>query len=158
MKKQNNAGFSLVEVLLAMVILAAIVIPVCSGILVSVQVNTRAEDVLQARLAVSSAIETLTAQGITYASEDYGVVEQTDLFPNVKIITQGVLPAADSNESAQGETTPEETMPTHYTVTVQDNRGLVTVTTKIRAAEPIQETEPDTTVETTAPTDEGGAG
>lgn len=64
MKEKNNGGFSLVEVLLAMMILAAIVIPVCSGILLSVRMDTRANDVLQARVAVSSAVETLMAEGI----------------------------------------------------------------------------------------------
>ena len=39
MKEKNNGGFSLVEVLLAMMILAAIVIPVCSGILLSVRMG-----------------------------------------------------------------------------------------------------------------------
>lgn len=139
MKKQNNSGFSLVEVLVAIVVLSAIVIPVCSSILLSVRMNAKADDMLQARVAVSSAVETLMAQGVTHPHDQYDVVEGTDLFPDVKIST-----------SAEG------TEPAYYTVTVTDTNQLVTVTTKIRAVEPVEETTPDGTTETTAPDDQGG--
>jgi prepilin-type N-terminal cleavage/methylation domain-containing protein len=139
-KGKNNEGFSLVEVLLAMVILAVIVIPVCSSVVLSVRVNTKANDVLQNRVAVSSAVETLMAQGVTHPHDQYDVVEGTDLFPDVKIST-----------SAEG------TEPAYYTVTVTDTNQLITVTTKIRAVEPVEETTPDGTTETTAPDDQGGS-
>ena len=139
MKRNNYGGFSLVEVLLAMVILTAIVIPVCSSIVLSVRLNTRADDILQARVDVSSAVETLMSQGITHAHSKYDIVEGKDLFPEVTIST---------------EADPNETEPAYYTVTVTDTNQLVTVTTKIRAVEPPEETVP---VESTAPTEQGGA-
>ena len=135
LKKQSNGGFSLVEVLVAIMVLSAIVIPVCSSILLSVRVNTKANDILQNRVAVSSAVETLMAQGITHPSDRYDIVivdgSEQDLFPGVTVET-----VAEQNE-------PE---PAYYIVTVKDSDGLVTVTTKIRAA----------STETTAPTDPGG--
>lgn len=136
MKEKNNGGFSLVEVLLAMMILAAIVIPVCSGILLSVRMNTRANDVLQARVAVSSAVETLMAQGITHESAEYDIVEETDLFPDVSIETKAEPEGADPASC--------------YLVTVKDAKSLVTVTTKIHAAPAPQE-------ENKGPADNGGA-
>ena len=62
--KKNNEGFSLVEVLLAMVLLAAIVIPTCTSLVLSFRMNAKAEALMQAQLAVSSAVETLMAEGI----------------------------------------------------------------------------------------------
>ena len=142
MKEKNNGGFSLVEVLLAMMILAAIVIPVCSGILLSVRMDARANDVLQARVAVSSAVETLMAQGITHASNryDFKIDEETkeekDLFPDVSIETKAE---------------PEDADPaSYYLVTVKDAKSLVTVTTKIHAA-------PAASEENKTPADNGGA-
>ena len=136
MKEKNNGGFSLVEVLLAMMILAAIDIPVCSGILLSVRMDTRANDVLQARVAVSSAVETLMAQGITHESAEYDIVEETDLFPDVSIETKAEPEGADPASC--------------YLVTVKDAKSLVTVTTKIHAAPAPQE-------ENKGPADNGGA-
>ena len=136
MQEKNNGGFSLVEVLLAMMILAAIVIPVCSGILLSVRMDARANDVLQARVAVSSAVETLMAQGITHESAEYDIVEETDLFPDVSIETKAEPEGADPASC--------------YLVTVKDAKSLVTVTTKIHAAPAPQE-------ENKGPADNGGA-
>ena len=136
MKEKNNGGFSLVEVLLAMMILAAIVIPVCSGILLSVRMDTRANDVLQARVAVSSAVETLMAQGITLESAEYDLVEETDLFPDVSIETKAEPEGADPASC--------------YLVTVKHAKSLVKVTTKIHAAPAPQE-------ENKGPADNGGA-
>ena len=136
MKEKNNGGFSLVEVLQAMMILAANVIPVCSGILLSVRMDTRANDVLQARVAVSSAVETLMAQGITHESAEYDIVEETDLFPDVSIETKAEPEGADPASC--------------YLVTVKDAKSLVTVTTKIHAA-------PAASEENKGPADNGGA-
>ena len=115
MKEKNNGGFSLVEVLLAMMILAAIVIPVCSGILLSVRMDARANDVLQARVAVSSAVETLMAQGITHPSKQYDVErneetgENEDLFPDVEIKTALTLGELQQEETGTQETGTQET-------------------------------------------------
>ena len=150
MQEKNNGGFSLVEVLLAMMILAAIVIPVCSGILLSVRMDARANDVLQARVAVSSAVETLMAQGITHASNQYDVErneetgENEDLFPDVEIKTALTLGELQQEETGTQETGTQETgtqetdaeeaeAPAYYFVKVTDSKQLVTVITKIRA-------------------------
>lgn len=60
MKKRTD-GFTLVESLAAILILAAIVIPTCSALLLSHRMNAKAETLLQGQLAVSSAAEYLQA-------------------------------------------------------------------------------------------------
>ena len=121
MKKKNNEGFSLTEVLVAMAILTAIVIPVCSSLVLCSKLDARAEATLRARIAVSSAVERLSAAGITGASGSYDVVQGNDEYPDVKVSTTQGTDAA------------------YYNVVVQDNQGLVTVTTCIRAAAPAED-------------------
>ena len=128
MKHKHDGGFSLIEVVLAMVILALIVVPTCTSLVLSFRVNAKAEAMLQAQLAVSSAVEQLMANGIEDARANTvldqvdpkefdfvltdGTVSETDQYPDVKItITQG----------EKG-----------YQVEVTDNNDLVTVTTFIR--------------------------
>jgi prepilin-type N-terminal cleavage/methylation domain-containing protein len=65
MKNKQDGGFSLIEVVLAMVILALIVVPTCTSLVLSFRVNAKSEAMLQAQLAVSSAVEQLMAKGIT---------------------------------------------------------------------------------------------
>lgn len=65
MKNKHNEGFTLVELLVSMAILAAIVLPTCNSLALGFQLNAKAEQMMQARLAVSSAVETLMATGIT---------------------------------------------------------------------------------------------
>ena len=110
MKGKNNGGFSLVEILVAMAILASVVIPVCSSMVLSVRVNGKAEAMMKARLAVSSAVETLMAEGAE-KEKNY----ESD-FPGVKITV------TDADETY------------YYNVVVEDEAKLVTVTTVIRAA------------------------
>ena len=50
MKNKYNAGFSLIEVLVAIVILAAIVIPTCSSLVLSHRMNAKTEELMQAQL------------------------------------------------------------------------------------------------------------
>ena len=57
MKRKSNGGFSLVEVVVALTILSAMVVPICSTMVLSPRINAKAEAVLQARLAVSSTVE-----------------------------------------------------------------------------------------------------
>ena len=65
MKNKHNGGFSLIEVMLAMVILAAIVVPTCTSLVLSYRMNAKTEELMKAQLAVSSAVETLMANGVT---------------------------------------------------------------------------------------------
>ena len=64
MKSRNNAGFSLVEMLVAIVILGLITIPRTSGMVASMKILAGSEEMMDAQLAVSSAVETLMATGI----------------------------------------------------------------------------------------------
>lgn len=64
MKHKNNGGYSLIEILIAISILGIIVVPTCQNLLLSLRINEGTEDLIQAQLAVSSAVETLMAEGI----------------------------------------------------------------------------------------------
>lgn len=122
MKHKHNAGFSLIEVLVAMAVLGVVVIPVCSSLILSFRINAKSDAMLQAQLAVSSAVETLMAEGIdpdAAGVEDYGKTEETDRFPDAVI------------EAVQQTDDDSNPLP-YYEVTVTDNNGLVTVTTYIR--------------------------
>ena len=127
MKNKQEGGFSLIEVVLAMVILAMIVVPTCTSLVLSFRVNAKADAMLQAQLAVSSAVEQLMAEGIidqkaeeaiAYQEGVYDIIPangdmpETDEFPDVKI-------AVEQSENC-------------YKVVVTDNNDLVTVTTYIR--------------------------
>lgn len=121
---KRNGGFSLIETLISIVILGAMVVPTCTALVMSIRLNDKTEKMLQAQLAVSSAVETLMAEGIS------GEVD-AERFPDVKIT---IAPVTEN----------ETTMP-YYNVTVSDNTTkvdeegntehtpLVTVTTTIRA-------------------------
>jgi hypothetical protein len=93
----------------------------------SFRVNAKADAMLQAQLAVSSAVEQLMAEGIidqkaeeaiAYQEGVYDIIPangdmpETDEFPDVKI-------AVEQSENC-------------YKVVVTDNNDLVTVTTYIR--------------------------
>lgn len=65
MKHKNDQGFSLIEVLVAIVILAAFVVPTCSALVLSARMNAKTQALMQAQLDVSSAVEILMARGIT---------------------------------------------------------------------------------------------
>lgn len=112
---KRNGGFSLLETMVAIVILGAMVVPTCTALVMSIRINDKTEKMLQAQLAVSSAVETLMATGFSS--------EMTDDFDGVKI-------EVNDTESVTG---------TYYSITVSDipaeGEALVTVTTTIRAAE-----------------------
>ena len=124
MKKKHNEGFTLVELLVSMVILAAIVVPTCTSLVLSYRVNAKADEMMQAQLAVSSAVETLMAEGITdeyldsltkvYAENgDLDYYTSTE-FPGLRF------------ELAQGVDDP------YFSVIVMDEEKQVTVETHIR--------------------------
>ncbi len=121
-QKQNNGGFSLVEVLVSIVILGVLVTPVFTSMVVSSRMNVKTTELLQAQLAVSSAVETLMAEGITEAKAEYdkqtvdGLV--VDNFPDVKVETKKV--------TISGLEQP------YFEVIVTSGDDSVTVTTYIR--------------------------
>lgn len=120
MKRSCTAGFSLLEVIVAIAILGLVVVPVCSGLLVSARINQRSESLLQAQMDVTTAVETLMAEGIEASeltSVDNDGKYTTDRFPGVTVTV----------EKAAGEKT--------FTVTVASTREeSVVVTTTIRTA------------------------
>lgn len=77
--KKQTAGFSLIEVVVAIAILGMVTIPLGGGLVLSHRLNARSEQMIQARLDVSNAVETLMAEGIT-AGEIY-----TDRFTDVTV-------------------------------------------------------------------------
>lgn len=79
MKRKNNGGFSLVEILVAMAILASVVIPVCTSMVLVVRVNGKSEAMLQAKIAVSSAVEKMMAQGIWDSVTKEEIVKDGDV-------------------------------------------------------------------------------
>lgn len=125
MKRKGNEGFTLLETLIAIVILGIVVVPTCSSLVMSFRMNAKADELLRDQLAVSSAVETLMAEGIyTYADTytDYWGSTEGDRFPEVQI---------DAKKDGENP---------WYTVTV--SKGEVTVETVIREAEPPVEPTP----------------
>ena len=86
---KHNDGFSLIEILVAMVLLGLIVVPITSSLLVSHRINAKTEQLLQAQLAVSSAAEIANAEGIDAIDTNNlpVVVDKidgnADLYPNL---------------------------------------------------------------------------
>lgn len=77
----SSAGFSLIEVVVSIAILGMAVIPISGGMVLSHRLNARSEQVLQARLEVSGAVEALMAEGIAEEEED----NYSARFPSVKV-------------------------------------------------------------------------
>ena len=108
---KRNGGFSLIETLVSIVILGAMVVPTCTALVMTVKLNDKTEKMLQAQLAVSSAVETLMAEGVKAESGNY----EEGRFPDVTIVT---------DKENDGDP--------FYTVTVTSTDGLVSVDTVIR--------------------------
>jgi len=128
MKHKHNAGYSLVETVVAIAILAIIVTPVSTGMVLAFKMNAKTEQLMKAEQAVSSAVETLMAEGITAESLEYDKLSGTDRFSDVTVIT-----------SKENENDP------YYIVEVAHEK--LSVTTYIREVEP----------PVTEPTDKGGS-
>ena len=109
-KHNQTAGFSLIEVLVAITILGLVVVPIGSSLVLSFRLNARSEDTLQAQLAVSSAVETIMAEGFTDI-DDYN-----DRFDNIKVV----------------EVTPNPSDAAHYITVSSTDVDSVSVTTFVR--------------------------
>lgn len=113
--KERTAGFSLLEVVVAIAIIGLISAPICSSLILAGRINAHSQAVMEAHLNVRTAVETLMKDGVTEKSDEY----HKDEFPNVTIKT----------EEVEGKP--------YYRVTVSDKpTKLVTVKTYVRAVSP----------------------
>ena len=76
MKKQNDAGFTLVEVMVSVVIVGLITIPLTSGMVLASKTLNQAEQMMEDQQAVSSIVERMMATGVSeeFETEENGVV------------------------------------------------------------------------------------
>lgn len=114
--KERTAGFSLLEVVVAIAIIGLISAPICTSLILAGRINAHSQAVMEAHLNVRTAVETLMKDGVTAESTDYRAGE----FPKVTI-----------------ETKKEHDSDPYYHVTVSDKpTKLVTVETFVRAVSP----------------------
>ena len=113
--KQRTAGFTLVEIIVAIAIMGLVSAPICASLVLAGRINARSQAVMEAQLHVRAAVETLMKDGVTEASDPY---RKSD-FPYVTIRTE----KKDAGDA-------------YYKVTVSDDPAnpLVTVDTYIHAA------------------------
>ena len=133
MKRKHNEGFTLVEMLVSIVILAAIVLPTCTSLVLSYRLNAKAREMMQAQLAVSSTVEKLMAEGINTARAKALIDQEIYVYDS----------AWDSDRSKPSETddypgvtitiTEDKSTEGYFSLSVSDDDGFVTVTTQIRA-------------------------
>ena len=111
--KERTAGFSLLEVVVAIAIIGLISAPICSSLILAGRINAHSQVVMEAHLNVRTAVEILMQDGVTAENPTY----RADEFSTVTIKT----------EKVDGKP--------YYHVTVSDKRTepLVTVETDIRA-------------------------
>ena len=114
--KERTAGFSLLEVVVAIAIIGLISAPICSSLILAGRINAHSQAVMEAHLNVRTAVETLMKDGVTEENNKY---RERD-FPNVTV-----------------KTVKDSTNP-YYHVTVSDKHTepLVTVKTYVRAVSP----------------------
>ncbi len=75
--KRNNAGSSLVEIVVATAIMGILVSAVCTSLMFGLRLNEKTDAQLKAQLAVSSTVETLMAEGISDPTVDYSTEDVT---------------------------------------------------------------------------------
>lgn len=80
---KKNDGYTLLEVVVSMLVLAIIAAPIGSAFVVSARVNAYADKVFQARLAVSSAAEQLMAEGVEVDGSNLDVTAKNGFDVNV---------------------------------------------------------------------------
>lgn len=126
MKQKHNGGYSLIEVLIAIVVLGIITVPVCTSLERSIEANVFTKDLMQAQLAVSSAVETLMAEGIADASPET-TQQINDRFPELIINIEEVYDDGGNMEN-------------YFRVSVTNDAPVsVTVETCIRQTPPAEE-------------------
>ena len=134
MKQTKNGGFSLIETVVAIAILGLITVPCTSGLLMSIRLNEKAQQMMQAQLAVSSAVETLMAEGIDKTIAGWAIangVLYDACFPK----QDGQAGLEDRFPDVMVEVSKKNSTDPYYTVTVRDNAETIGVKTTIREKE-----------------------
>lgn len=113
-RKQRTAGFTLVEVIVAIAIMGLVSAPICASLVLAGRINARSQAVMEAQLNVRSAVESLMEQGY---SEENATALETEYQVKIKGTSKGP----------------------YYEVTVSDKVGedatpLITVDTCIHTA------------------------
>lgn len=67
-KLKERGGAVLLEVLVSIALLGLLMVPISSGLMTCLRISSKSDDIMQARLAVSSAAETIMATGINGVS------------------------------------------------------------------------------------------
>lgn len=114
--KQNNSGFSLVEIVVAIAILGLFAVSTCTSLVLGLRMNEKTEAMLNAQLAVSSAVETLMAEGITSDT-------------SIQVAKESAL---ENAYNVSIELTKEVDADSYYKVVVTSNNAEVVVSTFIR--------------------------
>lgn len=132
---KRSGGFSLIETLVSIVILGAMVVPTCTALVMSIRLNDKTEKMLQAQLAVSSAVETLMAEGISGVKydSDSGKYSYADSFDDVTVTVTGGEEGVYYNVIVMDDNVIKKEDGT------TESDPLVKVETTIRAAEPATE-------------------
>ena len=84
--KERTAGFSLLEVVVAIAIIGLISAPICTSLILAGRINAHSQAVMEAHLNVRTAVETLMQDGVTAERGEYRKNE----FPHVTIATKKV--------------------------------------------------------------------
>jgi prepilin-type N-terminal cleavage/methylation domain-containing protein len=92
--KKNNQGYTLVELLVALAILAIVIVPFLHGFVVSAQVNSKAKKVLRATTAGTNVMELLKSESMEKLLEE--TYETTDADGNA--VTLKALSYDDTNK------------------------------------------------------------
>lgn len=138
---KNNGGFSLIEVLAAISIMAIVIGPICAGMVVSARLNARCETLLQEQLAVKSAIETLLAEGVSAEYNEEGelvITNETETLGNVTVEFEPYSFDDEQQPAPTPSECEEQELPIAYNVTATSESGRVVVSTIIRAAPPAE--------------------
>ena len=80
--KERTAGFSLLEVVVAIAIIGLISAPICSSLILAGRINAHSQAVMEAHLNVRTAVEILMQDGVTQPSDNY----RAEAFPNVTLL------------------------------------------------------------------------
>lgn len=140
--KRNNAGSSLVEIVVATAVMGILASAVCTSLMFGLRLNEKTDAQLKAQLAVSSAVETLMAEGIVQDanactvstkkdSSNHDVIDESG---NVTYIESGTI-ALDEFPEISIQTFREKVgddaeFPPYYKVIVATEQGNTEIITE----------------------------